>query len=192
MIGLSVLALVLVLPELSSAQSSAPATRAGDDASAYFGLKLGAGEKFGNVFSKTVSHQGGGIDDDAHTIGGTERYEVVDPSPDQPSFRGSWRYDGRPGQVSLVEIRDAGQTTCFVATGKCQAYLDDSGPVFDAFLWGKPSGKLVVGQSWTVKLAVPWELGPAGSQTVTVMRASTRPTTKWHSSARAAGWVLCR
>jgi len=170
LVGLSVLALVLVLPELSSAQSSAAATGDGDDASAYFGLRLSAGETFGNVFSKTVSHQGGGIDDDAHTIGGTERYEVVDPSPDRPSFRGSSRYDGRPGHVSLVEIRDTGQTTCSVTTGKCHAYLDDSGPVFDAFLWGKPSGKLAVGESWTVKLAVPWELGPAGTEIVTVLR----------------------
>jgi hypothetical protein len=137
----------------------------------YFNLKLLVGLKFGNIFSKTISYQGGGIDEDAGHVGGSALYEVVDASPDHPKFLGAGRYDGSGSSTGISEIRDRGMTVCSVKTGKCRKYLDDSGEVFDAFLWGNPTGKIVPGMNWKVDLNVPWELGPAGAETITVIRA---------------------
>jgi hypothetical protein len=136
----------------------------------YFRLRLTVGQKIGNVFSKTVSHEGGGIDESARNIGGTDLYQVIDASPDRPRFISTYRYDGRAAGSGAVEIRDMGQNVCSVKSGKCQPYLDDSGAFFDAFLWGKPSGMITPGSSWKVELPVPWELGPPGTETVTVIQ----------------------
>jgi len=161
----------LTLTATASAQNASPLTTSStDNASEYFSLRLQAGQKFANVFSKTVSYEGGGVDGSAETIGGTALYEVVDPSPDRPELNNSSHYDGRAARQSLVQIRDDGRTVCSLKTGKCRPYLDDSGPVYDAFLWGKPKGMLAPGISWETRLETPWELGPAGMQTVTVLR----------------------
>jgi hypothetical protein len=136
----------------------------------YFGLKLKVGQKIGNVFSKIVSYEGGGVDEHVGRIGGSALYQVADASPDRPQFLVHSRYDGVGSDSGLAEIRDKGATVCSVKTGKCQKYLDDSGQVFDAFLWGNPNGKIVPGMSWKVDLTEPWELGPVGTETVTVIR----------------------
>src|ERR1700683_566377 len=149
----------------ASAETSTTATAEG-----YFGLKLTVGQKIGNIFSKSISYKGGGIEESARRISGSALYQVVDPSPDRPRFISTVWYDGRGANTGTVEIRNNGQVDCSVTTGKCTDYLDDSGVIYDAFLWGKPAGKLVAGMSWKVQLSVPWELGPAGTETVTVMR----------------------
>jgi hypothetical protein len=154
-------------PVSTSAQASASTESTAEDC---LGLKLTVGQKFGNIFSKTVSYQGGGIDEDAGHVGGSEIYQVVDASPEHPIFFGSYRYDGQSSNSGTSEVRNTGQTVCSVKTGKCRQYLDDSGNIFDAFLWGKPTGKIAPGMSWKVEMTVPWELGPPGTQTVTVMR----------------------
>ena len=154
-------------PVSASTQASASTESTAED---YLGLKLSVGQKFGNIFSKTVSYQGGGIDEDAGHVGGSELYQVVDASPEHPIFLGSYRYDGRGGNSAKSEIRNTGQTVCSVKSGKCTQYLDDSGSIFDAFLWGKPTGKIAPGMTWKVEMTVPWELGPPGIETVTVIR----------------------
>jgi hypothetical protein len=151
----------------ATTQATIPAESTAEDC---LRLKLTVGQKFGNVFSKTVSYKDGGIDEDAGNIGGTDLYEVIDASPDQPKFLSTYRYDGRGGNSGVVQIRDTGQTDCSMKSGKCTPYFDDSGAIFDAFLWGKPTGRLAPGMTWKVELKVPWELGPPGTQTVTVMR----------------------
>ena len=165
------LAVSLTLAISANAQDASSLTPSPTgSAQEYFTLRLQAGQKFANVFSKTVSYEGGGVDGSAESIGGTALYEVVDPSPDHPELNNSSHYDGRPARQSLVQIRDDGRTVCSLKTGKCRTYLDDSGPMYDAFLWGKPEGKLAPGVSWETRLEIPWELGPAGMQTVTVLR----------------------
>jgi hypothetical protein len=136
----------------------------------YFGLKLKVGQKIGNIFSKIASYQGGGVEEHAGRIGGSGLYEVVDASPDRPKFLQHYRLDGVSSDSATVEVRDKGATSCSVDKGKCMKYLDDSGEVFDAFLWSNPTGKIVPGMSWQVQLTVPWELGPVGMETVTVIR----------------------
>jgi len=136
----------------------------------YFGLKFTVGEKFGNVFSKTVSYEGGGIEAQADRGSGRALYEVIDASPSNPKFNTAGGYDGHPSRTGSVEVRNAGRTVCSIKSGQCHPYLDDSGVIFDAFLWGTPTGKLEPGVSWKVVMPVAWELGPAATQTVTVIR----------------------
>jgi hypothetical protein len=150
---------------MSKQTSSPPA-----DAKVYFGLKLAVGQKLGNVFAKIVSYQGGGIDEYARRIGGSAHYEVLDATPERPRFLLRDRYDGLASSSTTMESRDSGATYCSVDSGKCQAYLDDSGVAFDAFLWGHPSGPIVPGMVWKVELPVPWELGPPGTQLISVVQ----------------------
>ncbi|MGA7155392.1 MAG: nuclear transport factor 2 family protein [Acidobacteriaceae bacterium] len=136
----------------------------------YFELKLVSGQKFGNVFSKTVSYSGESIDDTAQFVAGSALYEVLDASPESPKFSVVVDYDGHKTSQGTVEIRDHGRETCSLGSGKCSPYTDDSGPVYDAFLWGMSTRTLAPGVSWEVQLPVAWELGPAATQIVTVER----------------------
>jgi hypothetical protein len=66
----------------------------------------------------------------------------------QTAAKESFR-DGRQGNLLIVE--------------------DASGPFLNPTFWGNPQGDLKPGMSWTVELTQPWELGPPGKQTVTVL-----------------------
>lgn len=46
---------------------------------------------------------------------------------------------------------------------------DASGLLYNAGVWGSPPSSLRKGTSWDVVIAEPWELGPAGKETVTVL-----------------------
>jgi hypothetical protein len=54
-----------------------------------------------------------------------------------------------------------------------EAYLDDSGVAFDAFLWGPPFGPIVRGMTWKAELPAPWELGPPGTQLISVVQTDS-------------------
>ncbi len=176
LLHLSLLSLAMTYPALalSNLQSSTSTTTASvstePTAEDYFGLKLKVGQKIGNIFSGTVSYQGDGVDGGVQRVSGTALYEVVDPSPDRPKYQSTGRYDGAPSRTGVSETRDNGQTVCSVKTGKCRKYVDTSGIIFNQYFWGKPTGKLIPGMSWKVELPVPWELGPAGTETVTVIQ----------------------
>jgi hypothetical protein len=92
---------------ISKQTSSLPA-----DATVYFGLKLAVGQKFGNVFAKIVSYQGGGIDEYARRVGGSAHYEVLDATPERPRFLLRDRYDGLASSSTIMESRDSGATYC--------------------------------------------------------------------------------
>ncbi len=66
------------------------------------------------------------------------------------------------------EYRDHGTTLCY---GKeCSFNTNASGPFYNPTFWGSPKGgDLKPGQTWTLTLNRPWELGPPGNQTVTVV-----------------------
>jgi hypothetical protein len=176
LLHLSLLSLAMTYPALalSPSQSAASTTTASVStepiAEDYFGLKLKVGQKIGNIFSATVSSQGGGIDEQVQRVSGSALYEVVDASPDRPRYLSTGRYDGAASRTGVSESRDNGQTACSVKTGKCRQYLDTSGIDFNQYFWGKPTGKLTAGMSWKVELPVPWEIGPTGTETVTVIR----------------------
>ncbi|MDO1529667.1 hypothetical protein QMK61_12575 [Fulvimonas sp. R45] len=125
------------------------------------------GATLGNVFSRTIAVHAPGFDDAVRRISGTAVYRVIDASPARPRLRIDYDYDGRPAGSGTVELPDGGATNCF--NGQCAPNTDASGLAYNPRLWGRPPATLRVGQRWTVDIAGPWELGPAGRQTVTVV-----------------------
>jgi len=140
-----------------------------ENSSAYFKLDLKKDEKIGNVFSRTISFKGEGFTEVVHRVGGTGIYTVVDPNPDKPAFTGVFRYDGRPEISNKVEISEHGKVCRY--DGKEITNTDGSGVLFNSFIWGTPPADLHPGDTWTVNIAQPWELGGPGLQTVSVMEA---------------------
>jgi hypothetical protein len=51
----------------------------------------------------------------------------------------------------------------------CTTATDASGLLYNAEIWSLPPNSLRKGTSWDVVIAEPWELGPAGKETVTVL-----------------------
>ncbi|GAB3790730.1 hypothetical protein [Dyella agri] len=155
---LSLLLVVLALP----AAANPPPTAAPALTPAY---RVGVG--LGNVFSRTIAVRAPGFDEAVRRVSGTAIYRVTDAGPAQPQLRIDYRYDGRPAGSGLVALPDAGATNCY--DGKCAPNTDASGLAYNPRLWGTPPAALKLGQHWTVDIAAPWELGPAGRQTVTVV-----------------------
>ena len=125
-----------------------------------------AGERYANVFSRTLGVRAEGFAEDVRRTSGSASYRVLEgASP--PRLHIDYRYDGRPPGSGTVELRDGGATTCY--DGTCSANTDGSGLAFNPRLWGAAPAKLRVGQHWTVDIRQPWELGPPGRQTVTVV-----------------------
>jgi hypothetical protein len=128
---------------------------------------LHAGEIFGNVFSRTIALQAPGFEDAVRRVSGTASYRVIDASAEPPTLRIDYRYDGKPVGGGTVALPDDGATNCY--DGKCAPNTDASGLAYNPLLWGRAPASLRVGQRWTVDIDAPWELGPAGRQTVTVV-----------------------
>lgn len=128
---------------------------------------LHAGDVFGNVFSRTVALQAPGFDDAVRRVSGTATYRVVDAAATPPQLRIEYHYDGRPAGSGSVALPHDGATNCY--DGKCAPNTDASGLAYNPLLWGHAPATLRVGQRWTVDIKLPWELGPAGRQTVTVV-----------------------
>jgi hypothetical protein len=126
-----------------------------------------AGQSFGNVFSRTVALQASGFDDTVHRVSGTASYHVLDAATTPARLRIDYHYDGRPAASGSVSLPDDGATSCF--DGTCTPDTDASGLAYNPRLWGPAPATLRLGQRWTVDIATPWELGPAGRQTVTVV-----------------------
>jgi len=134
----------------------------------YFQTSLTTGQRINNVFSRAIGFHAEGMDDTVRRASGTAYYEVVDPSPEHTRFKADVLYDGYPRQVgSGSEYRDHGQTYC--AKEKCVPVNDASGPLFNPLLWGTPPATLAPGTTWQVAIKQPWELGPAATQTITVV-----------------------
>ena len=133
----------------------------------YFQTQLTAGQKINNVFSRTIAFHAEGMDDTVRRVGGTAYYEVADPSPEHTKFNSTVLYDGHPQQVGAGEYHDHGQTFCMKE--HCVPVNDASGPLFNPLLWGTPPAQLAPGTTWQVEIKQPWELGPAATQTITVV-----------------------
>jgi hypothetical protein len=64
------------------------------------------------------------------------------------TFNMSIHYDGRGIQADAAKVQNQGREVCWLHGGKCSPYLDDSGVIYDAFLWGEPTGVLAPGMTW--------------------------------------------
>jgi hypothetical protein len=157
--------IVTLLAALAGA--STPAGAAAPSASAYLAPAFHAGDRFDNVFSRTIAYRASGYDESVRRVSGSASYTVLDGSATQPRLHIDYRYDGVHQGTGTVEFRDRGATSCF--DGKCVPNTDASGLAWNPRLWGTPPETLRVGQSWSVRMAGPWELGTAGTQKVTVV-----------------------
>lgn len=126
-----------------------------------------AGDRFDNVFSRAMSIRANGFDDTVWRISGSGSYRVPADAAHGESMQGRFRYDGRPESIGSIAFRDGGAVSCY--NDKCSPNTDASGLIYNPAQWGTPPATLRVGQSWTVTIATPWELGTPGQQTVTVI-----------------------
>jgi hypothetical protein len=156
-----IVTLLAVLAGASTVASAATPT------AAYLAPAFHAGDRFDNVFSRTTAYRASGYDESVRRVSGSASYTVLDGSMAQQRLRIDYRYDGLHEGSGAVEFRDRGATSCF--DGKCTPNTDASGLAWNPRLWGTPPATLRVGQSWSVKIAEPWELGTAGTQKVTVV-----------------------
>jgi hypothetical protein len=161
--------LIIIGPFLSGAQKRTQQPAPDLGAGVYLEPKLQTGQAFGNVFSRTISYrvEGSDIDELVRRASGTGTYVVAENSQAHLVLDGTFRYDGRPEYKGKTEMKDRGRTICY--DGNCSPATDASGPFFNPLLWGDPKGTIRKGMSWNVAIAEPWELGPPGQQTVTVI-----------------------
>jgi hypothetical protein len=169
------------------AGASTLASAATPAAAAYLAPVFHAGDRLDNVFSRTIAYRASGYDDSVRRISGSASYTVLDGAATQPRLHIDYRYDGAHQGSGTVGFRDGGATSCF--DGQCMPNSDASGLAWNPRLWGTPPATLRVGQSWNVQIAAPWELGPAGTQKVTVVAldpASRRVTLLREGSGEGA------
>jgi hypothetical protein len=159
--------LFVVLTGLAGLAATGYASDKTIDASKCLDTTMEASQEIGNVFSRTISFQVDGFDPFVRRVSGTGMYKVDKVTPDRIVTTASFLYDGSPVSTGENIIKDGGRTLCW--KGNCSAATDASGVSINPLFWGAPKGKLHVGQSWEVEIAVPWELGPSGKQVVKVV-----------------------
>lgn len=137
------------------------------DASRCLETRMQVSQEIGNVFSRTVAFQINGFDPLVSRVSGTGIYKVKQITPEQIVTDATFLYDGRPASRGESTIKDGGRTLCW--KDNCSTATDASGVSINPLLWGTPKGRLHVGQSWEVRIALPWELGPPGQETVKVI-----------------------
>jgi hypothetical protein len=145
--------------------------RAGDadelPSSVYLQPHVQPGQKISNVFSRAVAYKAAGVDDVVRRVSGTAEYVVSQSSPEEIVVDGTFVYDGKPEAKGKTEFKDQGRVSCW--EGKCATATDASGLLYNAGIWGVAPNSLRKGKRWEVVIAEPWELGPAGKETVTVL-----------------------
>ena len=129
-------------------------------------------QEFGTTFSRTVAFTSPGYEDVVRRVSGTGAYRVTKISDTETVLDGRFLYDGSPVSSGTISIRDGGRTLCW--NGQCSLSTDASGLTMNPNLWGIPPKKLHAGQSWTVQVSVPWELGPPGQETITVVAVDAK------------------
>jgi hypothetical protein len=155
--------IVLLLPFTIAAQGSAqnrgldPALAAGPS----------PGQTFTNIFSRTTTYKTEGFDEVIQQVSGNATYMVKTATRQKLVFAGQFHVESKTGYSGDVEYRGNGRTVCY--DGSCELNNQASGLLFNSFLWGVPPRKLRQGLKWNVMIDQPWELGPPGKQTVTVI-----------------------
>jgi hypothetical protein len=135
----------------------------------YFSPSMAAGSRLDTVFSKTVAITGAGFEPLVRRISGSgsDRIRAIDADTVTDDER--YEYDGRYAGSDVLVIRDRGSTYCDVH-GKCARNDETSAPIFNSLLWGRVPAELAVGSSWKARIDAPWEIGPPGTEEITVLR----------------------
>lgn len=136
-------------------------------ANPYLTPRLEKGQVFANVFSKALEVRGEGFDPYSGRFSGTAAYKVLDSDPSKLTFDARSPAFDKPDYHAIATLADGGQDWC--EHGRCTVNRQTSGPIFNPLLWGMPAAKLKVGQTWQVAVTEPWEIGPAGQETVRVV-----------------------
>ena len=141
-----------------------------ESTAAYLSPSLKVGERLSDVFSKAVSIKGAGFNEKVDRISGSADYRVTGVTSEGFIFDEDGRYDGHPasGVSHDVKILKDGITTCY--KGKCAIDDETSGVTFNPLLWGKAPDDIHAGTTWTDTIPKPWEIGPAGTEQVRVIR----------------------
>jgi hypothetical protein len=137
--------------------------------STYFTPAVKPGERIDTIFSKAVAITGTDFDPVVRRISGTGSYEIEAVTPNEITGFERYLYDGRPPGSGRVVIRDHGMTDCD-AHGKCRTNDSTSASLFDSLLWGPVPDDIAVGNTWDVKVKTSWEIGPPGTEKVSVVR----------------------
>jgi hypothetical protein len=169
-IGVILLACVpLAVPPRAPVRGGKSSTLTGGErtGNVYLQSRLQAGQVLGNIFSRTIAFNAVGLEIAVRRTSGTGVYTVIQSSADKLLFNGVFLYDGRPEAKAKTEIRDNGATICY--DDKCAPSTDASGLLYNPRIWGVPAGTIRKGANWEVSISEPWELGPPGKQTVTVI-----------------------
>jgi hypothetical protein len=149
--------------------SAAPPRKASIDSSFYLSPHLSPGQTLSFITYRVISLYGPGIEDNVVQFPATGTYTFQpNTSADSIHWKADVRMDGgRAAKDIDGEYRDHGTTICY--SGRCNFITDASGPFYNPTFWGSPQSELRSGHSWTVTLSQPWELGPPGTQIVTVI-----------------------
>ncbi|EHQ25588.1 hypothetical protein [Mucilaginibacter paludis] len=140
-----------------------------NDADLFFTPNIIAGSTLSDITYRVIALHGDGFADRVTQVPATGTFTFMDSAyPSVIKWHFSARMDGKPPiEDAIGEYRDTAKIQCF--NGNCNLMTSASSPFYNPTFWGRPKGKLVAGQTWTVRLDKPWELGPAGQQKVTVV-----------------------
>lgn len=127
------------------------------------------GQTLCDITYRVIALHGTGFDDRVVQIPATGTFTFQpNDDPSTIKWKFSVRMDGKTAIENVLgEYRDEGRVQC--VNGQCNVMTDASSPFYNPAFWGKPIGRLVPGMVWNVELKQPWELGPAGTQTITVL-----------------------
>ena len=158
-------AAVLLLGNIAVASSPTRKT----DQSVFLEPHMQAGQTLSDITYRVIALHGVGFDDRIAQMPATGTFTFQ--KSDDPS-KVKWTFSTRIDGKSVIdnakgEYRDDGKVMCF--KDECNTMTDASSPFYNPTFWGHPDGPLRPGKSWIVSLEHPWELGPAGEQTITVV-----------------------
>jgi hypothetical protein len=131
-------------------------------------LHLTPGAHYSNIFSICIAFSlDGQKDETVFRNSGSATYIINRIDGNTASVAAYGRYDGRSTFKGVEDIDLTTHNT--IKDSKQVIDTDSSGFVYNPFMWGDPPPMLTTGSAWSVVIPQTWELGPAGTQKVTVL-----------------------
>lgn len=143
----------------------------------YLKPRVHVGERITDVYAKSVSWSGAGLQGHVVRYSGTSTYTITAVGPDAIVFDEVDRRDGQPPPPAVhgAKVLADGNTWCY--QGKCRINAQTSGVFFIPLLWGAAPESLHAGSTWRVTIDEPWEIGPKGTEQVRVVGADAAEDT---------------